>query len=196
MGGYEMARTMSGIGGWGWHLPYSLAVLILVFSAAWLALLVHELSHALIARLVCVRIWSISLGRGPLLYHGTIRGCVVRIALFPLHGEVRLHDRDAEAMGYRNPAAGFPHFEWLVGSWRAPLISSAGALGNLVAAKAVMAFWLSTPRLHAIGLMWTMAVFLVNAFMLLNLMPLRGFDGWRLALQAAAWRRRPVPATQ
>jgi hypothetical protein len=27
--------------------------------------------------------------------------------------------------------------------------------------------------------------------MLLNLMPLRGFDGWRIATHAAAWRRRP-----
>ena len=37
--------------------------------------------------------------------------------------------------------------------------------------------------------MWMTAFFLVNAFMLLNLMPLRGFDGWRIATQAAAWRR-------
>jgi hypothetical protein len=37
--------------------------------------------------------------------------------------------------------------------------------------------------------MWMTAFFLVNAFMLLNLVPLRGFDGWRIATHAAAWRR-------
>ncbi|HZI76738.1 MAG TPA: hypothetical protein VFD73_22460, partial [Gemmatimonadales bacterium] len=42
---------------WFWHVPYGLRVLLLVFSAAWLALLAHELSHALAARLLGVRIW-------------------------------------------------------------------------------------------------------------------------------------------
>jgi hypothetical protein len=38
--------------------------------------------------------------------------------------------------------------------------------------------------------MWTLALFLVTAFMLPNLRPVRGFDGWRIATHAAAWRRR------
>jgi hypothetical protein len=115
----------------------------------------------------------------------------VRIALFPIYGEVRLYDGDAEELGYPEAARGSGRFEWRSGrSWRAPVISAAGVFGNLVAAKAVQAYWLSTPPAQTPLLLWSLAVFLVNAFMLLNLMPLRGFDGWRLATQAAAWRRR------
>lgn len=176
---------------WYWHVPYGLRVLLLVFAAAWLALLAHELSHALMARILGVRIWSITLGRGPVLWEGQVGHSRVRLAPFPLHGEVRLYDRDAEELGYRDAATGGGAFEWRDGrSWRAPLISVAGTLGNLLAAKAVIAFWAvgSSPR--STILMWTMAVFLVNAFMVLNLMPLRGFDGWRIATHIAAWRRR------
>lgn len=181
---------------WFWHTPYGLRVILLVIGAAWLALLVHELGHALMARLLGVRVWSISLGRGPLLWEGRIGHCQVRVALFPIHGEVRLYDGDAQGLGYEEAATGGHRFEWRKGqSWRAPLITLAGTLGNLLAAKAVIAFWASGPRPRPPVLMWTMAVFLVNAFMLLNLMPLRGFDGWRIATHAAAWRRRTPPLT-
>lgn len=180
---------------WYWHTPYGLRVLLLVFSAAWMALLIHELGHALTAHLLGVRIWSLSLGRGPVLWQGMIGQVRVRLALFPLHGEVRLFDRDAEDLGYRDAATGGSRFEWREGrSWRAPLISLAGTYANLVAAKAVMAFW-EAARPHPPILMWTTAIFLVNAFMLLNLMPLKGFDGWRIATHAAAYRRRTAPAT-
>jgi peptidase M50-like protein len=176
---------------WYWHTPYGLRVLLLVFAAAWLALAVHELGHALMARLLGVRVWSISLGRGPVLWQGTLGHCRVRLAILPLHGEVRLYDRDAEGIGYREAAIGGARFEWREGhSWRAPLISVAGTLGNLLAAKAVVAVWAAGPRPHAPALMWMTSVFLVNTFMLLNLMPLRGFDGWRIAVHAAAWRSR------
>src|SRR5690242_1010344 len=176
---------------WFWHVPYGLRVLLLVFSAAWLALLAHELSHALAARLLGVRIWSISLGRGPVLWEGAIGHSRVRLALLPFHGEVRLHDRDAEELGYREAAKGGAAFEWRAGrSWRAPLISVAGSLGNLLAAKAVIVFWAAGARPRIPLLMWMTAVFLVNAFMLLNLMPLRGFDGGRIASHVAAWRYR------
>jgi membrane-associated protease RseP (regulator of RpoE activity) len=176
---------------WFWHTPYGLRVLLLVVAAAWLALLVHELGHALMARLLGVRVWSISLGRGPLLWQGRIGHSHVRVALFPIHGEVRLYDGDAQNLGYEEAATGGARFEWRKGqSWRAPLITFAGTLGNLLAAKAIVAFWASGPRPRPPILMWTTAVFLVNAFMLLNLMPLRGFDGGRIATHAAAWRRR------
>jgi hypothetical protein len=176
---------------WYWHTPYGLRVLFLVFAAAWLALLVHELGHALMARLLGVRIWSISLGRGPVLWAGTVGQCRVRLALFPIHGEVRLYDCDAEDLGYQDAATGGNRFEWREGrSWRAPLISLAGTLGNLLAAKTVVAVWAAGPRPRPPLLMWMTAVFLVNLFMLLNLMPVRGFDGWRIAIHTAAWRRR------
>ena len=176
---------------WYWHTPYPLRVLVLVIAAAWLALLVHELGHALVARLLGVRVWSISLGRGPVLWQGKVGYSQVRVALFPIHGEVRLYDGDAEDLGYEEAATGGTRFEWRKGqSWRAPLITLAGTFGNLLAAKAVVAFWAAGPRPHPPVLMWTTALFLVNAFMLLNLMPVRGFDGWRIATHAAAWRRR------
>jgi membrane-associated protease RseP (regulator of RpoE activity) len=191
MGGLETVRAISVTSGLAWRLSFGLSVVLFVLAAAWLALVVHELGHALVARLLGVRVWSISLGRGPVLWKGMIGQCRVRIALFPFHGEVRLYDRDAEMIGYQEPRTGHVRFEWLAGSsWRAPMISAAGTLANLVAAKAVMAFWISGIRPHPPLLLWTLAVFLVNAFMLLNLMPLRGFDGWRLAVHAAAWRRR------
>jgi membrane-associated protease RseP (regulator of RpoE activity) len=172
------------------HLPYGLRVLIPVLAAAWLALLVHELGHALMARLLGVRTWSIALGRGPKLWEGTVGHTRVRVALFPIHGEVRLYDGDAEAIGYEEAASGGTRFEWRRGqSWRAPLITVAGTVGNLLVARVVIAWWASGPRPHPPVLMWMTAFFLVNAFMLLNLIPVRGFDGWRIATQAAAWRR-------
>jgi membrane-associated protease RseP (regulator of RpoE activity) len=178
---------------WYWHTPYGLRVLLVVLAAAWLALLIHELGHALVARLLGVRVWSISLGRGPVLWQGRIGHSHVRLALFPVHGEVRLYDGDAHGLGYEEAANGGTRFEWKGQSWRAPVITLAGTAGNLLAAKAVIAFWNSGPRPQPPILMWTLALFLVNAFMLLNLMPVRGFDGWRIATHAAAWRRRSVP---
>jgi Zn-dependent protease len=172
------------------YLPYGLRVLLLVLAAAWLALLVHELGHALMAKLLGVRVWSVSLGRGPVLWKGRVGRTLLRVALFPVHGEVRLYDGDAEAIGYQEAASGGTRFEWRTGqSWRAPLITIAGTLANLLVARVVIAVWSADPRPHPPALMWLTAVFLVNAFMLLNLMPLRGFDGWRIAGHAAAWRR-------
>jgi membrane-associated protease RseP (regulator of RpoE activity) len=194
MGSNSSGFLSTALNWWYWHTPYGLRVLLLVLAAAWLALLIHELGHALVARVLGVRVWSISLGRGPVLWHGRIGHSHVRLALVPVHGEVRLYDGDAEGLGYEEAATGGTRFEWRKGqSWRAPVITLAGTLGNLLAAKAVIAFWASGPRPRPPVLMWTLALFLVNAFMLLNLMPVRGFDGWRIATHAAAWRRRVVP---
>lgn len=174
-------------------LPYRLQILLLVFFAAWAALLLHELGHALVARALGVRVWSITLGRGPVLYTGTISGCRVQVALLPLHGEVRLHDEDARALGYENMAAADCTFQWRAGSsWRAPVISAAGSLANLFAAAAVALYWLLMPRLTPSTFALFAMCFVVNLMMYLNLAPIRGLDGWRLAVQASAWRRRPL----
>ncbi len=180
---------------WLWmfsRLPYGLRVVVMVFIAAWVALALHELAHALAARLLGVRIWSITLGRGPVLWEGFVGRCQVRIALLPLHGEVRLVDGDAERLGYRNLQASAWGFVWLAGSsWRAPIISGAGGIANLLGAKAVLLYWIAMPKLLPQLYSLSACIFVVNAIMFLNLAPIRGLDGWRLAVQTAAWRRAP-----
>jgi membrane-associated protease RseP (regulator of RpoE activity) len=172
------------------RLPYSVRVVVLVFLAAWVALLLHELAHALMARMLGIRVWGISLGRGPVLWEGTIRGCRVKLALLPLHGAVRLDDRDAVQLGYRGLDQSQWGFEWLAGSsWRAPLITAAGSVANLLGAKAVAAYWVWTPNPTPPLLSLSACIFVVNAVMFLNLAPIRGLDGWRMAVQTAAWRR-------
>jgi membrane-associated protease RseP (regulator of RpoE activity) len=182
---------------WLWlftRLPYSLRVVLLVSLAAWVALVLHELAHALTARALGVRVWGLTLGRGPVLWDGTIRGCRVKVALLPLHGEVRLHDGDAAGLGYRNVQTARPGFEWLAGSsWRAPLITAAGSVANLLAAKAVILYWMAMPRLIPPVFALSLCIFIVNLLMFLNLAPIRGLDGWRMAVQTAAWRRGPSP---
>ena len=184
---------------WLWmfgHLPYSARVVLMVFLAAWVALALHELAHAAAARLLGVRVWGISLGRGPVLWEGMVGSCHLRLAMLPLHGEVRLYDGDAEQLGYRNLQASAWGFVWLAGSsWRAPIISAAGSVANLLGAKAVMLYWLMMPRLVPPLFALTVCVFIVNLLMFLNLAPIRGLDGWRIAVQTAAWRRAPRAET-
>lgn len=174
------------------RLPYSARVVLLVFLAAWVALLLHELAHALTARALGVRVWGITLGRGPVLWTRMIGGCRVKVALLPLHGEVRLHDSDAAGLGYRDLQAARVGFVWLEGSsWRAPLITAAGSVANLFAAKAVVFYWTTMPRLIPPLFALSACIFIVNLVMFLNLAPIRGLDGWRMAVQTAAWRRGP-----
>jgi hypothetical protein len=190
------AGLPNAVGSLYWSMPYGARVLCLVYLATWIALLVHELGHALTARLLGIGIWGIALGRGPALWRGVIKGVHVRIGLLPLHGEVRFLDPDAVRLGYEDAPTGGDRFAWHRGSsWRAPLISAAGTFGNLVAAQAVRVYWSSTHRPSLPVFMLSLTVFLVNAFMLLNLIPLRGSDGRRIAVQAAAWRSRSAKPT-
>ena len=178
---------------WIWmthRLPYSVRIVLLVFIAAWTALIVHEIAHAVTARALGIRVWAITLGRGPVLWSGLVRGCRVHLALFPLHGEVRLYDQDAESIGYRSVQSAAWSFEWLLrSSWRAPLITVAGSLANLLAAKAIVMYWMWMPKLTPPLFALSACMFIVNCAMFLNLAPIRGLDGWRMAVQAAAWRR-------
>ncbi len=173
------------------QIPHSIRVVTLVFLAAWVALLLHEIAHAVTARALGIRVWGISLGWGPVLWEGMIGGCRVRLALLPLHGAVRLDDRDAARLGYRDLNDSRWSFEWRAGSsWRAPLITAAGSVANLLAAKAVIAYWMWMPEpAPLVGL--SACIFVVNFVMFLNLAPIRGLDGWRMAVQTAAWRRAP-----
>jgi membrane-associated protease RseP (regulator of RpoE activity) len=174
-----------------WALPYWVRVLILVYLAAWSALVLHELAHALVARALGVRVWGIALGRGPRLWEGRLLGCHLSLALLPLHGEVSLHDDDARSLGYRTTTVHDCRFDWTEGSsWRAPVISAAGSLANLLAAAGVALYWIAMPRLAAPSRALYLVCFVTNLAMYLNLAPIRGLDGWRLALQTGAWRRR------
>ena len=174
-----------------WRLPYSLRVLLLVFVAAWTALAVHELAHALVARVLGVRVWRVTLGWGPLLWEGDLAGTRFRVALLPLYGGVSLHDEDARGLGYSLLQPGDCVFQWLHGSsWRAPVISAAGSLANLLGAAGVALYWLSMPKPSAPSQALFVSCFVTNLAMYLNLAPIRGLDGWRVAVQAHAWRRQ------
>jgi membrane-associated protease RseP (regulator of RpoE activity) len=178
---------------WAWNLPYGSQVVLLVFLAAWVALLLHELAHGLVAQALGVRPMSVTLGMGPVLYRGSLGGCAVRLALFPLHGEVRFRDQDAHVLGYRNIGRDDWTFEWTAGSWRAPLISAAGGLANLLGAAAVLAYWNWMPRLSPPSFALFTMCLVVNLMMFLNLAPIRGLDGGRLVVHVAALRRQLAP---
>lgn len=176
--------------------PQPIQVVVLVFLGAWVALLVHELGHAVVARACGLQVWSIRLGWRPTIWRSELGTCRVQIGLLPLHGEVRLHDRDAEALGYRAYRTTRWRFEWRRGSWRAFAITMAGSLANLSVAAGVLGYWLWMPRLSPHPFAITSVVFVVNLLMYLNLVPIPGLDGWRLALQAAAWRRYRLRANE
>jgi len=169
--------------------------LALAWAASWVALLVHELSHAAAARALGVRLWGVQLGIGPTLFQGTVAGCRVRIALLPLVGSVTLLDADAVAIGYRDIRPGSWRFEWVPGAWRAPIISAAGAVGNLLAAFGVVACWAAAgrPGLESLAGQLYLAVFAANISGYLNLVPCFSSDGKHLLHHIVAVRQRLSP---
>jgi membrane-associated protease RseP (regulator of RpoE activity) len=169
--------------------------LALAWASSWVALLVHELSHATAARALGVRLWGVQLGIGPTLFQGAVAGCRVRIALLPLIGSVTLLDADAVAIGYRDIRPGSWRFEWVPGAWRAPIISAAGAVGNLAAAFGVVAWWAAAgqPGFDSLAGQFCVAAFATNISGYLNLVPCFSSDGKHLLHHLVAVRRRLSP---
>jgi hypothetical protein len=162
--------------------------LALGVGMCWVAMVIHELGHALAALALGVRIWGINLGIGPTLWQRTIGGCRVRIGLIPLVGSVQLLDADALAIGYRDIRHGFWRFEWVPGSWRAPIISAAGGVANLLATL-VFAVWCLDPS-AADGILRLTALsgVIANFSGYLNLLPCFSSDGRHLLAHLRAAR--------
>jgi hypothetical protein len=167
-------------------------------AATWIALLFHELGHALAAVLVGVRIWGIRLGIGPTIWEGRIGECRVNLALFPFLGAVQLLDEDANAIGYRDIFAGRWRFEWGPEAWRAPIISAAGGLSNLLGLLLFATWWdlLGRPALGTIPGDLMLVGMASNIAGYLNLLPCFRSDGIHLLahIRAARFRLQPSVA--
>ena len=107
-------------------LPYAARLALLAFAAGWIALLVHELGHAIGASATGVRLWGIRLGTGPVVYEGPLGSLHLRLAWLPLGGTIQLRDADAHEIGYRDVYQRAWRFTGVPSAWKAPLISAAG----------------------------------------------------------------------
>ena len=167
-------------------------------AGSWLALLFHELGHALAAVLVGVRIWGIRLGIGPTIWRGRIGGCRLHLAVFPFLGSVQLVDEDANAIGYRDIFAGRWRFEWGPRAWRAPIISAAGGLGNLAGLVLLVMWWdvLGQPSLGTTTGSLMIVGLVSNLGGYLNLLPCFQSDGIHLLahIRAARFHLQPSGA--
>ncbi len=172
--------------------------LLIGLAGSWIALLFHELGHALAALLVGVRIWGIRLGIGPTIWQGQIGGCRVRLAVFPFVGAVQLLDEDANAIGYRDIIAGRWRFEWGPMAWRAPIISAAGGLGNLIGLMLLVLWWdvLGQPALGTLAGDLMLVGMASNVAGYLNLIPCFRSDGIHLLahIRAARFHLQPSRA--
>jgi hypothetical protein len=171
------------------------AVLV-ALAGSWMALLFHELGHVCAALLLGIRIWGLRLGSGPILWRGMIGGCRVHLAILPFIGSVQLLDEDACAIGYRDIVAGRWRFEWGPEAWRAPVISAAGGLSNLIGVLLLGACWQRAGQ-PAFGspLGNLLLVAMASNFAgYLNLLPCFRSDGVHLLahIRAARFRWQPV----
>jgi membrane-associated protease RseP (regulator of RpoE activity) len=171
---------------------------LVALLGSWIALLFHELGHAAAALVVGVRIWGIRLGVGPTIWRGQVGGCRLQLGLFPVLGSVHLLDEDANAIGYRDIIAGRWRFEWGPEAWRAPVISAAGGLSNLLGLLLLPVWWelLGRPSLGSTAgdvLLFAMAA---NFSGYLNLLPCFRSDGNHLLahIRAARFRLQPAQA--
>lgn len=172
--------------------------LLLGFVASWIALLFHELGHALAARIVGVRIWGIRMGMGPTVWKGTPGGVRMDLALFPLLGGVHLLDEDASAIGYRDIARGRWRFVWGPQAWRAPIISAAGGLSNLAGGMLTALCWnaAGAPGLGSVAGDFYLFTMVAHIAGYLNLLPWFRSDGIHLLAHMRAARRAvPIPVS-
>jgi membrane-associated protease RseP (regulator of RpoE activity) len=165
-------------------------------AASWMALVIHEASHALAAWLVGVRVWGIRLGVGPVIWRGEIAGCRVQLACLPLLGAIQLHDADARAIGYRDIYTPSWRFEWGPEAWRAPIISAAGGLGNLLGVLLLVTAWdlAGRPGLGTLPGNLLLCGMLANFAGYLNLLPYFRSDGAHLLAHVRAARTKLNPA--
>ena len=168
-------------------LPYAARLALLAFAAGWIALLVHELGHAIGASATGVRLWGIRLGTGPVVYEGPLGSLHLRLAWLPLGGTIQLLDADAHEIGYRDVYQRAWRFTWVPGAWRAPLISAAGPLTSLaVAAIFTATYVMLAPAGHSAAMLrWTV---LANLGGWLNLLPFGPSDGLHVLRHFAALR--------
>jgi hypothetical protein len=164
-------------------------------AGSWMALLLHELGHALAASVLGVRVWGVRLGIGPAVWQGRVGGCRVHLALFPFLGAVQLVDEDACAIGYRDITARTWRFEWVPGAWRAPIISAAGGMCNLAGLTLLLAWWecLGHPALGTLPGDLLLFAVASNFAGYLNLLPCFRSDGIHLLAHIRAVRLRVQP---
>jgi membrane-associated protease RseP (regulator of RpoE activity) len=169
---------------------------LLGLAGSWLALLFHELGHVIAALSLGVRIWGIRLGVGPTIWSGSFGLCRIHLALFPFLGAVQLLDEDACAIGYRDIIAGTWRFEWGPQAWRAPIISAAGGLSNLLGVLILVAWWdlMGQPALGTVMGDLLMFGLASNFAGYLNLLPCFRSDGIHLLAHIRAARFRLQPA--
>ena len=188
-----MEEIVTGLQHEPWTIPAMGVLGKILFGslACWIALALHELGHALVARLLGVRVWGISVGKGPILWRGRVGGCRVRLALVPIAGAVHLLDADAERIGY-TIRPGSWRFRWNARAWRAPAISMAGAMSNLAGAAVVgWSTALAGPPLLAY---FAACLLVANLSGYLNLLPVFSSDGAHLLAHFSALRQHLDPA--
>jgi membrane-associated protease RseP (regulator of RpoE activity) len=158
--------------------------------ACWVALLVHELGHAIAAQAVGVRMWGIRLGLGPTVWRGTFRGLRIHLCAFPLLGGVTLLDEDAGIIGYRDLHTVQWNFEWGPNAWRAPIISASGGLTNFLGALMFLTLWrvAGQPELGSFTSDLLLFGVVANLSGYLNLLPCGHSDGNHLLRQLSAAR--------
>jgi membrane-associated protease RseP (regulator of RpoE activity) len=166
--------------------------ILALLMASWIALLFHELGHTAAAEAVGVRLWGVRLGIGPPIWRGTIKGHQFDIRLLPLLGGITLLDEDANIIGYRDMVAGQWRFEWGPEAWRAPIISAAGGLSNILGALLFITAWQMAG--HPLPGSFTSDLMLfgvvANVVGYLNLLPCSRSDGHHLLVHLCAARAR------